>query len=145
MNIIRKAAFAGVLLAVCMLGFWLGFKYSTRTVRTVDTQKMELCLQFYRQYRQDNDQKKLAENLKAIDFTPMDFQTVIDRFIYYRTRKSSIDHAFKLLRAFRMGVDIEPIEVVEVSGFASEPFRLDAEILAVFESRPELVQQAFES
>lgn len=145
MGIIRKAAFIGVLLGVCLFGFWAGFKFSTRTVRPVNTLKMETCLSLYSEYRSDNDQNKLAAGLKEIGFTPMDFQAVIDRFIYYRTRKSSINQAFRLLKAFRMGMDIEPAEVVEVSGFASEPFRLDAEILAVFESNPELVKKAFES
>jgi hypothetical protein len=49
-----------------------------------------------------------------------------------------------LLKAFRMGYNVEPAQVVEVSGFASEPFRLDAEILAVFEEKPALVENAFE-
>lgn len=145
MKFLRKLAFAGALLGVCLFGFWAGFKFSTRTVRPVDTRKMEICLQLYQQYRQDMDQEKLARQLEQIGFTPQDFQAVIDRFIFYRTRKSSIDQAFRLLKAFRMGIDIEPTHVVEVSGFASSSFKLDAEILAVFEKNPELVNKAFES
>lgn len=144
MNFVRKVTVTGIMAFVCLLGFYLGYRFSTRTVRNVETIRMEACLQLYQEYRTKPDQEKLAEQLDQIGFTPRDFQTVIDRFIYYRTRKSSIDQAMRLLKAFRMGYDIEPAEVIEVSGFASEPFRLDAEILAVFETRPELIKQAFE-
>jgi hypothetical protein len=49
-----------------------------------------------------------------------------------------------LLQAFKLGYDFEPVQVVEVSGFASSSFRLDAEIIAVFEQKPELIENAFE-
>ncbi len=144
MKFLKKIALIVGLVALCLTGFWLGMKFSLRTVRTVETQRMIHCLEIYRNYRQHQDQKQLAEDLEKLNLSPLDFQKIIDRFIYYRTRKSSIDQAMMLLGAFRRGIDIQPVEVVEVSGFASEPFRLDAEILAVFESAPELVQEAFE-
>jgi hypothetical protein len=52
-----------------------------------------------------------------------------------------MDQAMNLLKAFRMGYDIEAASVYEISGLASEPFRLDAEILAVFESKPDLIKK----
>ena len=144
MQFLKKLTIMGIMVIVCLLGFYMGYRFSTRTVRNVETVRMETCLRLYQEYRVDTNQKRLAEQLDQIGFTPRDFQTVIDRFIYYRTRKSSISQAMRLLKAFRMGFDIQPSEVVEVSGFASESFRLDAEILAVFEARPELIKQAFE-
>lgn len=105
---------------------------------------MENCLRFYRDYRNDSDQAKLASALASLSFTPRDFQEIIDRFIYYRSRKSSMGQAMKLLNAFRMGYDVEATGIFSISGMASESFRLDAEILAVFESKPDLIKEAFE-
>lgn len=141
---LRKAAFIGALLLVSLAGFWLGVKITTRNSRVVETTRMETCLEIYSGYRSNSDQGLLAKELLEIGFTPKDFQEIIDRFIYYRTRKSSIDQAMKLLQAFRMGYEVAPARIIEVSGFASEPFRLDAEILAVFENNPTLIQNAFE-
>jgi hypothetical protein len=144
MKILRKIALISLLAGMCLVGYWQGKRLASRGVRNIKTTKMETCLNLYKDYRQDNDQKKLAQELEKIGLTPADFEKIIDRFIYYRTRKSSLEHAFKLLKAFRFGYDFKPAKVVEVSGFASESFRLDAEILAVFEDRPELIQVAFE-
>ena len=106
--------------------------------------RMEKCLQIYREYRKNENQKQLAEDLALISLTPKDFQEIIDRFIYYRSRKSGMNQAMELLKAFRAGYDIKTAEVVSISGLGSEPFRLDAEILAVFEYQPDLIKQAFE-
>jgi|GEM_PF-803538 len=125
-------------------GFWLGGVLTRPPARIVDSSRMEACLEIYSLYREHGDQQKLAADLEALSLSPRDFQEIIDRFIYYRTRKSSMDQAMQLLKAFKMGYDIDAASVYEISGLASEPFRLDAEILAVFESRPELIKKAFE-
>ncbi|MEW6712741.1 MAG: hypothetical protein AB1403_23190 [Candidatus Riflebacteria bacterium] len=144
MSTFRKAIFILGFICFTLFGFLVGLKFSSRNVRPVETTRMENCLNLYQDYRQNQNQKELALKLATMNLTPEDFQKIIDRFIYYRTRKSSIDQAMKLLQAFRMGYDIEPVEVVEVSGFASESFRLDAEVLAVFEANPDLIRKAFE-
>lgn len=126
------------------IGFWLGGILTRRPVRDVDSSRMESCLEIYHDYREHKDQKKLALDLDKLSLSPRDFQEIIDRFIFYRTRKSSMGQAMKLLNAFKMGYDVEAVTIYEISGLASEPFRLDAEILAVFESKPELIKKAFE-
>lgn len=132
-----------VIVMAC-LGFWLGIKVTMPPPRVIETTRMEECLNLYRGYRSDPDQSKLAISLASLSLTPKDFQEIIDRFIYYRSRKSSMNQAMQLLEAFRMGLDIKVSEVHSISAFASEPFRLDAEILAVFEVRPDLIEKAFE-
>lgn len=126
------------------VGFWLGGVFTRPPARDVDSSRMESCLEIYHNYREHEDQKRLETDLNKLSLSPRDFQEIIDRFIFYRTRKSSMNQAMKLLQAFKMGYDVEAITVYEISGFASEPFRLDAEILAVFESKPELIKKAFE-
>jgi len=132
------------LLVLAISGFWLGHKLAAPSPRNLETFRVESCLDLYARYRKDQDQTALVEDLKKIDLNPRDFQEIIDRFIYYRSRKSSLDQAMKLLNAFRSGYNIDTVSVYSISGYASEPFRLDAEILAVFESRPELINRAFE-
>lgn len=129
---------------VAIAGFTVGRIFVAPPPRIVETSRMEKCLQIYREYRKDEDQKRLASELAGIYLTPKDFQEIIDRFIYYRSRKSGMNQAMELLKAFRAGYDIKAAEVVSISGLGSEPFRLDAEILAVFESQPDLIKQAFE-
>jgi hypothetical protein len=133
-----------VIVSIAMAGFWLGGVLSRPPARTVDSSRMESCLEIYRSYREHGDQNRLAADLEPLSLKPKDFQEIIDRFIYYRTRKSSMDQAMQLLKAFKMGYDVDSASIYEISGLASEPFRLDAEILAVFESRPELIKKAFE-
>ncbi len=125
------------------VGAYIGF-YLAQFRRPVDSSRMEECLRLYKNYRADTDQDKLAKGLSKISLTPNDFQHIIDRFILYRTQKSSLKQAMKLLKAFRMGIDIKVEKVYSISGMEKEPFRLDAEILAVFEKNPELVKDAFE-
>ena len=55
-----------------------------------------------------------------------------------------MQQGMKLLKAFRMGFNIEVDKVYSISGMENEPFRLDAEILAVFEKNPQLIKDAFE-
>ncbi len=136
--------FFGILLILA--GFWLGSIGFSIEKRNVEFSNMEKCLAFYKDFRANNDQGKLHENLSKIGLTPKDFQIIIDRFIYYRTRKSSMKQAMNLLQAFRMGYDIKPEKIVSISTSspASAPFSLDAEILSVFEKKPDLVKDAFE-
>jgi hypothetical protein len=133
-----------IMIVTAAVGFWLGGILSRPPARDVDTTRMEACLEIYHNYRQHGNQEKLAADLEPHSLSPRDFEEIIDRFIFYRTRKSSMDQAMKLLKAFRMGYDIDAKSVYSISGLASEPFRLDAEILAVFESKPELIKKAFE-
>ncbi len=129
---------------IALAGFTLGRFVVAPPERVIETARMEKCLHIYREYRKNEDQKLLAAELAGIALTPKDFQEIIDRFIYYRSRKSGMNQAMDLLKAFRAGYDIKAAEVVSISGLGSEPFRLDAEILAVFEDRPDLIKQAFE-
>ncbi|PKL46283.1 MAG: hypothetical protein CVV42_17040 [Candidatus Riflebacteria bacterium HGW-Riflebacteria-2] len=140
----KKISSLLVVFITAAAGFWLGGVLTRPPARVVDSSRVEACLEIYRCYREHGDQQKLASDLEPLALSPRDFQEIIDRFIYYRTRKSSMDQAMKLLNAFKMGYDIDAASVYEISGMASEPFRLDAEILAVFESRPELIKKAFE-
>jgi hypothetical protein len=55
-----------------------------------------------------------------------------------------MNQALRLLEAFKSGYNVQPARVVKVSGFASDSFKLDAEILAVFEKQPDLIEKAFE-
>ena len=128
---------------LAILGAYIGFQLAQYR-RPVDSSRMEKCLTLYKSYRSDTDQDKLAKELSKISLTPNDFQHIIDKFILYRTQKSSMKQAMKLLKAFRMGFDIEVDRVYSISGMENEPFRLDAEILTVFENKPELVRDAFE-
>ena len=144
MKLLEKILPLLVIATVAVFGFWLGTRISNREVRDVDISRMEQCLRLYKSYRHDLDQVALAKSLQEIELTPRDFQEIIDRFIFYRTRKSAQEQAMELLRAFRLGYDIEIESVVMISDFYSEPFRLDAEILAVFEENPELIKEAFE-
>lgn len=144
MVLIKRILPFAVILIIGFLGFRLGMHIAGHEYRTVNTDRMTKCLELYRQYRYDLDQASLGVELKKLGLTPRDFQEIIDRFIYYRTRKSSLDQAIKLLNAFRLGYDIQAENVYSVTGMASEPFRLDAEVLAVFEVSPDLIKQAFE-
>lgn len=131
-----------IVIVFIMLGLYLGYRLA-QCVRPVNSYRMEECLRLYKAYRADTNQDKLAEGLAKISLTPNDFQHIIDKFILYRTQKSSLDQAMRLLAAFRMGFDIQVEKVYCISGMEPEPFRLDAEILSVFESKPELVKDAF--
>lgn len=140
----KKLSTIFIFLCLSLAGFWIGIRVAAPPTRVVQTARMERCLVAYEEYRKDADQEKLAEKLQEIGLNPRDFQEIIDRFIFYRSRKSSMDQSLMLLNAFRRGYDIGNVTVYSISGFASEPFRLDAEILAVFENKPELIQRAFE-
>lgn len=140
MNKIIKVVIISILL---FLGFIVGKRMSFFQVRHVKTSRVETCLSLYKDYRNNENQQILSEGLTKIGLTPLDFQKIIDRLIYYRTKKSSVKQAMTLLKAFRMGYDIKLDNVVSISGIGSEPFRLDAEILAVFEKAPELIEDAF--
>ncbi len=139
----KKLLLFCLFVALSVLGAYIGF-HLAQYRRPVDSSRMEKCLALYKSYRSDTDQDKLAKELSKISLTPNDFQHIIDKFILYRTQKSSMNQAMKLLKAFRMGFDIEVEKVYSISGMENEPFRLDAEILTVFESKPELVKDAFE-
>lgn len=134
-----------IALILCLLfvGFTIGKKMSFFQVRHVKTSRIETCLALYKDYRNNENQQKLSNELTKIGLTPLDFQKIIDRLIYYRTKQSSAKQAMGLLKAFRMGYDIKLDNVVSISGMDSEAFRLDAEILAVFEKDPELIEDAF--
>lgn len=139
----KKILIFFIFVVLVAVGVLIGLKMA-QWRRPVHTRRMERCLVLYKNYRGDGDQEKLASELAKISLTPNDFQHIIDKFISYRCQKSSLEQAMKLLRAFRMGFDIEVERVYSISGMEAEPFRLDAEILAVFETKPELVKDAFE-
>ena len=95
-----------ILVLLIALGSYIGLELA-QLRRPVDSSRMEECLKLYKQYRADTDQDKLAQGLSKISLTPNDFQHIIDKFILYRTRKSSMNQSMKLLKAFRMGFNIE--------------------------------------
>lgn len=142
-KIMKKFFIVLIFIALTALGVFLGLEIA-QCRRPVYTERMEECLRLYKNYRNDTDQEKLAKDLAAISLTPRDFQQIIDRFIYYRSQKSSMKQAMTLLKAFRMGFDIKVEKVYSISGMEGEPFRLEAEILAVFEKNPQIVKDAFE-
>lgn len=127
-----------------LLALWLGYRMAVPP-RVIETSRMEKCLELYSKYRKDLDQQGLEEALRAISLTPKDFQIIIDKFIYYRTRKSSLDQAMALLRVFESGFKISVEKVETVSDMEAEPFRLDAEILKLFKNNPNLIEKAFSS
>lgn len=139
----KKVLLFNLFIFLVVLGAYIGFKIAQYR-RPIDSSRMEKCLVLYKNYRVDTNQDKLAIELSKISLTPNDFQHIIDKFILYRTQKSAMKQAMKLLKAFRMGYDIEVEKVYSISGMENEPFRLDAEILTVFENNPELVKDAFE-
>ena len=108
--------------------------------RTVDPVRMEKCLEFYSAYRKNQDQRQLAANLNSVNLTSEDLKTTISKDI-----KSSMKQAMDLLKAFRFGFNFKVLKVEPITGMKDEPFRLDAEILAVFEKNAKLVDEAFES
>ncbi|NLM16492.1 MAG: hypothetical protein GX221_02105 [Candidatus Riflebacteria bacterium] len=111
---------------------------------SVNTDRMKKTLELYAQYRQDYDTEKLANSLAEINLTPQDFSIIIDKFIYYRTREAARKEAEALLKHFKLGGEVKTHETTFVSGMENQPFRLDAEILTLFEESPELVKKAFE-
>ncbi|HOT26723.1 MAG TPA: hypothetical protein PLU72_00955 [Candidatus Ozemobacteraceae bacterium] len=131
-------------ISLAVAGFFAGMMLFSPRPRTISTMRVEACLEAYISHRHTGDAAKLRSELARLHLKPAEFEKIIDRFIHYRMSKSSLDQAMKLLDAFRSGYRIVP-ERVESPTDASEPFALDAEILTVFRTRPELVKKAFES
>jgi len=112
--------------------------------RTVDSSKVEKCLQVFIQHKKSGDSAWLMQQLKESNIPPAKFEKIIDRFIYYRVRQSALKQAMKLLDAFKAGEKIAPVDVFSKSDeTGGSSFALDAEILTVFREKPELVQEAF--
>ncbi len=127
-----------------VLAIWLGYSLAIPK-RTIETNRMETCLELYAKYRKDLNQEELAQGLQEISLTPKDFQIIIDKFIYYRSRKSSLKQAMDLLSGFERGFNIKVDKIETITGMDNEPFRLDAEVLSVFQNKPDLIEKAFSS
>ena len=100
-------------------------------------------MQAFIQHKKTGDAEFLRKNLEEISIAPTKFEKIIDRFIHYRLRQSSLNQAMKLLEAFKSGYNIVASDVVSKSDEENSGFALDAEILTVFKEKPELVQEAF--
>ncbi|MDD3001298.1 MAG: hypothetical protein PHF29_06055 [Candidatus Riflebacteria bacterium] len=140
----KKIIIVLIYILAAAIGFWFGL-YNTNTPRKVETRRIEECLTIYINYKKDLDQEQLQKSLEALALTPKDFQIIIDRFIYYRSNRSGLKQALKILELFRKGANLQIGKVETVTGMKEEPFRLDAEILAVFETNPMLVEEAFQT
>jgi hypothetical protein len=131
-----------LVLASFFLGLVLG-KSVLLPRRNADTRRVEGCLQAYISLQGDQDNERFQQTLQALHVTPAEFQKIIDRFLHYRIRKSAMEQAMKLLQAFQSGYDIAPQSVSSQSDAEETGFELDAEILTVFQEKPELIQRAF--
>lgn len=121
----------------------MGILLFTPKPRTVDSTRVEKCLQAFIQHKKTGDAEYLRKNLEEISIAPAKFEKIIDRFLHYRLRQSSLNQAMKLLEAFKSGYNIVANDIVSKSDEDNSSFSLDAEILTVFKDKPELVQEAF--
>lgn len=128
-----------------LLAFWWAWRLVGPQPRAVDSRRVEKCLQAYISFRKTGDHSQLTQELQRVPVLQADFEKVIDRFIHYRMSKSSMDQAMRLLEAFKGGHNIKPDRVFSPSDQASFSFQLDAEVLTVFNDRPDLVREAFGS
>lgn len=140
----KKLLLVLIYLIAAGIGFWFGLN-KTRPPRKLETQRIEECLAIYINYKKDLDQVKLEKSLEAMALKPKDLEVIIDKFIYYRSNKSGLKQAMKFLELFKKGANLQVDKVETITGMKQEPFRLDAEILAVFETNPKLIEEAFET
>ena len=138
----RVGRFFLIFIICASAGLWLGWQFSRPQPRNVDPTRIESTLQAYIDHRRDGSIDRLQERLSALSLTPRQFERIIDRFIHYRMRQSSIKQAMVLLEAFKAGYRVTP-DNAWFPGEASTSFAMDAEILTVIQQRPELVQAAF--
>lgn len=139
---LRKSRFVLLVFACAIAGTWIGWRLSRPAPRQVDPSRIEAALQAYIDHRRNGDVSLLQERLTALTFSPQQFERIIDRFIHYRMRQSSMKQAMVLLEAFKAGYRVTP-DNAWFPDIASTSFNMDAEILTVIKDRPELVSQAF--
>ena len=139
----------GIILISVVLSFVVSFLLSSWWLkphpRTVNSRYVESCLQAFIQHKKDGDGEALKKKLAEIPIEPPKFEKIIDRFLYYRMRQSSLEQAMKLLEAFKAGYKIVPTEVFSRSDTEHTYFSLDAEVLTVFKEKPDLIKEAFGS
>ena len=128
-----------------ILSFFVSSWWLRPQARTINSSRVEKCLQAFIQHKKDGNGEALKKQLTEIPIDPPKFEKVIDRFLYYRMRQSSMDQAMKLLEAFKAGYKIKPAEVFSQSDTEPTYFTLDAEILTVFKEKPDLIKEAFGS
>ncbi|MBF0502527.1 MAG: hypothetical protein HQM09_20485 [Candidatus Riflebacteria bacterium] len=134
-----------LLTLLCALsGLFIGWKTGRPIPRTVNPARVEGVLSAYIDHRKNSDDVILRRRLDELKVTPADFTRIIDRFIHYRMRQSSMQQAMTLLEAFRSGYHIEASGIFSKEA-EGEVFALDAEVLTVFQQNPGLVQKAFGS
>lgn len=125
------------------LTLWWAMRLGGLGSRQVDSSRVEKSLAAYITFKKTGDHAKLSKELEQAKVSGAEFEKIIDRFIHYRMSKSSMDQAMKLLAAFKGGYNIYPDKVYSPSGQASFSFQLDAEVLTVFNEKPDLVTLAF--
>ena len=138
----QVARFFFLVLLCAAAGIWTGWRLTHPTPRTIDSTRIESTLQAYIDHRHDGNDQQLQQRLSALSLSPRQFERIIDRFIHYRMRQSSMKQAMVLLDAFKAGYRIAP-ENAWFPDEATASFALDAEILTVIQKRPELVSAAF--
>lgn len=141
----RKIISISVLYALVLflLGFTGGLLVFKPSGRQVDFTCAEKCLRIFIQHKKSQDYDWLKQQLTKDHVEPEKFQKIVDRFLHYRLRQSSLNQAMELLEAFKAGAKMGPAEVVSRSDENQTSFALDAEILSVFKEKPELVKEAF--
>lgn len=132
-----------VIMIFLVSGIFSGYYFTRPKLRSVDSTRVENCLHVFIEHRKSGDEVRLRKSLDDMKVAPKEFEGIIDRFIHYRMCNSSMNQAFKLLEAFKGGYNITPEKVFSSNADASFSFRLDAEILKVFQEKPELVNEAF--
>lgn len=133
-----------VVLFAC-LGFALGGYLAAPTARRVDTATAIAALAAYKEFRKSGDHDALQRQVAEMGISKHEFEYIIDRFIHYRTSRSALKQSMELLHAFRRGYQIVPSGVDSPDTNATDAFRRDAEVLAVFQDYPDLVTAAFET
>ncbi|MBF0405871.1 MAG: hypothetical protein HQM10_00850 [Candidatus Riflebacteria bacterium] len=131
------------LVVSCLLSAIIAFVlYSPE--KQIDVSRVERCLLAYSEYQSSGDQKLLQKSLDTIPIDMKSFEKVIDRVLYYRLRQSSMDQAFALLEAFKSGRPIIP-DGCELTDLPKDYFQLDAEVLELFQKKPDFVKSVFKS
>ncbi|MBI3039419.1 hypothetical protein HYY75_10295 [bacterium] len=120
--------------------YWLGCRFVK-----LEPQRIEGCLLEYIKFRKSKNQDILQQNLEKLGVSKNQFEQIIDRFIYYRMSQSSLDQAKKLLKMFEDRFRFVPTGTIFTAETPSYSFRMDAEVVSVMQTRPELVKEAFGS
>ncbi|MBF0543468.1 MAG: hypothetical protein HQM08_03490 [Candidatus Riflebacteria bacterium] len=131
-------------LLIYFLAFLCGlYAFLHSSTRKIDLSRVESCLTAYSDFQKKHDSNLLEKRLNENGVDKKSFEKIIDRIIYYRLRQSSMQQALELLNAFKAGKRIVP-ENCDLAEFPKDFFQLDAEVLELIQSKPDLVKKVFE-